>query len=182
MTKKIALFLPALALLLGSFIFLSLNGKEEAHAEGSIQYRVVSFKAYKNEIQLQNLLNHYANSGWEYLGSTPQRTGGIFRRKRKAKFTPIIIVLGVKNTRPYLGLFTKDTKDGLVVVRIENNGPSSQSGIQIGCLITEIDGLKANQANLKNTIKAIMAGQKKDFVLKARQSHGTTYFRAVLPN
>ncbi|MDF1667709.1 MAG: PDZ domain-containing protein [Planctomycetota bacterium] len=179
--KKRAFLLSCLVLACLPLLFWTVQSKEEAHAEGSLHYRVVSFKTYKNEIQLQNLLNHYANSGWEYLGTTPQRTGGIFRKKSKAKFIPIIIVLGLKGTRPYLGLFTKDTKDGLLVTKIENNGPSSQAGVQVGCLITEIDGLKATQENLKNTFKALVNGQKKHFTLKARQSHGITYFRAVLP-
>lgn len=179
--KKRAFSLCCLLLASLPFLFWTFKGKEEAHAEGSIRYRVISFKSYKNELQLQNVLNHYANSGWEYLGTTPQRTGGVFRKRSKAKYVPIIIVLGLKGNRPYLGLFTKDTKDGMVVTKIENNGPSAQSGIQVGCLITEIDGLKATQENLKYTYKAIINGQKKDFTLKARQSHGVTYFKAVLP-
>lgn len=153
----------------------------EVHAEGTIHYRVVSFKFYKNEIQLENLLNHYSNSGWEYMGPTPQRTGGIFKKKTKAKYVPIIIVLGEKNGRPYLGVFTKESKEGMVVNRVENNGPSSQAGIQQGCVFLEIDGLKATQENFRNTMKALASRVKTSFLIKAKQSHGITYFRAVLP-
>jgi predicted metalloprotease with PDZ domain len=155
--------------------------RPKVHAEGTIHYKVVSFKSYKNELQLQNLLNHFSNSGWQYLGATPQKTGGIFKKKTKAKFVPVIIILGDKNGRPYLGVFTKESKEGMVVNKVEFNGPSSQAGIQLGCVFLEIDGLKATQENFRNTLKALTNRTKTSFLIKARQSHGVTYFRAVLP-
>jgi C-terminal processing protease CtpA/Prc len=181
--KKVALTVLFLSLsIIAGLPFLTEKNTRQAHAEGIPHYRVVSFKLYKHELQLQNVLNHHANSGWEYMGPTPTGTGGIFKKNSNVKFVPIVIVLGEKNNRPYLGVFTKETKDGMVVHRIENNGPSSYAGIQLGCVFLEIDGLKANQENFKNTMKALTNKIKRSFLIKARQGHGITYFRAVLPN
>ncbi len=72
--------------------------------------------------------------------------------------TPIIKKLeqtgGFKE--PYLGLFAYDKEaipfidsnikadNGIYVANIDNNGPAAKSGLKIGCIITQVDGVKVD--------------------------------------
>lgn len=167
------------ALILGFW----LRPRAAVHAQNATawEYRVVNFQAYKTENHLQNVMNHYGNGGWEYLGPSPVKNGGLFRRKRAGGLKPITLTLGRRKGKVFMGLLSVEGPNGLLVKRVEPNSCLTESGLEIGAIIIDIDGLKANEKSLRKTLSSLNPKGKRSFTMTVEQSSGRTKFQFTLP-